>query len=165
MFSGPEDIYDVLVEKSEDSWILGLVAFAVIEEQRIEWMKHQNENNGGFPSPEEIKTWYQQQPNSILLRARDTAEARLKDYSNEIVDTVLEDQVEDIKQGIIVGEIRDIKRFWPQFGVNLAGGFVSSLLFALLLVALAIILLNSTSPGEIAAQLKTKMEVADNVKK
>ena len=46
LFSGPVDIYEELVEKQPDDeeWLLGLVAFAVIEEQKIEWIKHQTEN-------------------------------------------------------------------------------------------------------------------------
>ena len=88
-FSGPEDVYDQLVENSEESWILGLVAFAIIEEQRIEWIKHQVEHTGRTPDADEIKSWYEQQPRGVLLRARDTAEARLKDYSSAIVEEVL----------------------------------------------------------------------------
>ena len=48
-FSGPEDLYNELVENSDDHWLLGLVAFAVIEEQKIEWMKHQRANNNATP--------------------------------------------------------------------------------------------------------------------
>lgn len=35
-YSGSQDIYSELVEKSELNWLLGLVAFAIVEEQRIE---------------------------------------------------------------------------------------------------------------------------------
>ena len=162
MFSGPEDIYDELVEKSDDSWILGLVAFAVVEEQRIEWMKHQKENSGTLPTSTQIKSWYEQQPDGVLLRARDTAEARLQDYSNEIVDAVFDDQVKEIEAGIIVGEIREIKNFWPQFRVNLAGGFISALLFAMLLAIIAFFVINDTSPVEIGKKLRSNMEVENN---
>ncbi|MEW5818068.1 MAG: hypothetical protein AB1798_22085, partial [Spirochaetota bacterium] len=95
-FTGPEDIYDELVENSEESWILGLVAFAVVEEQLIEWMKHQTKHTGKTPTADEIKSWYQQQPKSVLLRARDTAEARLKDYSTVIVEVVLDETRKEI---------------------------------------------------------------------
>lgn len=165
-FSGPEDVYDELIENSEDHWLLGLVAFAVIEEQRIEWMKHQTAHNGGFPSSEEIKNWYKQQPYSVLLRAKDTAETRLKDYSNEIVELIMEDQRKEIEESIIVNEIRETKKFWPQFGVNLAGGFVSALLFGVLLTILAFFVINDTSPTQIGANLRKNVnkEVKDHGK-
>ncbi|MGB3212280.1 MAG: hypothetical protein WBB19_16380 [Desulforhopalus sp.] len=44
-YLGPEDIYKKLVEDQPENeeWLLGLVAFAVVEEQKIEWIKHQKE--------------------------------------------------------------------------------------------------------------------------
>lgn len=163
-FSGPEEVYDKLVENSEDNWLLGLVAFAVIEEQRIEWMKHQTEHNGGKPSAEDVSEWYMQQPKGVLLRAKDTAEARLKDYSDEIVNLVIDDQRKELEESIIVNEIREIKKFWPQFGVNLAGGFTSAILFGLLLLIAAFFVINEASPVEIGTELRNKIEVNDHGK-
>ena len=75
-YSGPEDIYKEVVEDvpEDEEWLLGLVAFAVVEEQKIEWIKHQTDNNGGSPSNEDIQAWYEQLPSGVLLRAKDTAE-------------------------------------------------------------------------------------------
>ena len=161
-FSGPEEIYKELVQDSEESWLYGLVAFAVIEEQRIEWMKHQESNNGSLPTADEIKNWYEQQPESVLLKAKGTAENALKVYSDEVVDLVLEDQHREVEEGIIVSEIRGLKAFWPQFGVNLAGGFVSALLFALFLAIMAFFIIYDTSPVQIGSELKQKIEVQKN---
>lgn len=69
-YNGPEDIYKELVEESDENWLYGLVAFAVIEEQRIEWMKHLQQNAGQAATPEQISEWYQQQPPNCLLRAK-----------------------------------------------------------------------------------------------
>ncbi|OQY01868.1 MAG: hypothetical protein B6I26_02575 [Desulfobacteraceae bacterium 4572_130] len=158
-FSGPEDIFNELVEQSKDSWLLGLVAFALIEEQRIEWMKHQKEYNKKLPTSDEVKNWYEQQPEGVLLRAKDDAEARLKDYSNETLNAIIEDQRKEVEQGIIVSELREIKKFWPQFGVNLAGGFVSALLFAIALTIIAFFVINDTSPSKIGFKLREQVEV------
>ena len=76
--SGPEDTYKLLVEQSQDNWLYGLVAFAVLEEQRIEWMRHIESKSGALPTDQQIRDWYQQQPSSVLLRARGTAENALK---------------------------------------------------------------------------------------
>lgn len=46
MYSSSDDIYRELVEDSDESWLYGLVAYAVVEEQRIEWAKHPAANNG-----------------------------------------------------------------------------------------------------------------------
>ena len=159
-FSGPEDVYEKLVDNApeDEEWLFGLVAFAVIEEQKIEWMKHQTENNGGPPSEEDIENWYKQQPSGVLLRAKDTAEARLTSFANASIDAYMADFQKETEEGIIVGEIREIKKFWPQFGVNLAGGFVSALLFAVLLTMVAFFVYSDTSPVEIGAKLGEQKE-------
>jgi hypothetical protein len=163
-FSGPDEIFKELVEDSDESWLYGLVAFAIVEEQRVEWVRHFEENRRKSPTQEEIKSWYEQQPESVLLRAKGTAENALKAYADEVVEIVIDDHHKEIEEGIIVSEIRDLKDFWPQFGVNLAGGFVSALLFGLFLAIMAFFVLNDTSPVEIAEDLKQQLEVEDNAK-
>lgn len=162
IYNGPEDVYDELVGDENNSWLLGLVAFAVVEEQKIEWIKHHSNHNGGPPTSDEIKHWYAQLPPGAALRAKGTAENALEVYSTAVVEEVGEDTRKEIEEGVIVSEIRDLKRFWPQFGVNLAGGFISSLLFALLLAALAVIVLKNPSPIDMAKQMQINPEGKSN---
>jgi len=145
-YSGEEDVYRELVENSEESWLLGLVAFAVVEEQRIEWMRHHENNHGALPSPEQVRAWYEQQPPGLLLRAKGTAENALVAYSEEVSAELDSDHRKEIETGIVVGEIRQLGKFWPQFGVNVAGGFASALLFAAILSVVAFLVFNDTSP-------------------
>ena len=163
-YSGTEDIYKELVEDSDQNWLYGLVAFAVIEEQRIEWMRHYSEHNERTPTAEEIKNWYRQQPESVILRAKGTAENALQVYSSEVVDTVLEDERKKIEESIIVGEIRESKKFWPQFGVNLAGGLASAAIFTAMLIILAFFVINDASGPSIGKKLRNDMEVIGNGK-
>ena len=162
-YSGPEDIYKELVEESQESWLYGLVAFAVMEEQKIEWMRHIEAQTGKPPTSQEIQSWYQQQHQGVLLRAKGTAENALQAYSEEVVDIALHEERRQVEEGIIVGEIRDLRKFWPQFGVNLAGGFVASLLFAVLLTIVAILVINDSSPADIGEAVRAKLEEAENV--
>ncbi len=164
-YSGPEDIYHELVDSPDNSWIFGLLAFAVVEEQKIEWIRHHREHNGSDPSLEQISDWYLQQPPGVILRAKGTAENALQVYSSEVLEEVDDEIREKIQESVIINEIKDLKRFWPQFGVNLAGGFLSSVLFALLLVALTVIILNDTSPVNLSEKIKTQLEVPDNGEK
>ncbi|MBT2766140.1 hypothetical protein J7J08_00645 [Stenotrophomonas sp. ISL-67] len=78
--SGSEDAYSALVEKGAEGWIHGLVAFAVFEEQRFEWMRHIELKSGCLPSDEQIREWYEQQPVSALIRARETANTMLSEH-------------------------------------------------------------------------------------
>lgn len=161
-YSGSEEIYRELVEESEESWLYGLTAFAIIEEQRIEWMRHFERNHGKLPEPDQVRDWYEQQPPTVLLRAKGMAESALQTYSEEVNELLIEEQRREVEQGIVVGEIKDLKRFWPQFGVNVAGGFASALLFAALLVLLTFSVLSDTSPVEIAKQLRSDTEAVEN---
>ena len=155
-YCGSQDIYSELVEKSEQNWLLGLVAFAIVEEQRIEWMRHYEVTNSKPPNDDDIRAWYQQQPSSVLLRAKGTAENALKTYSDAVLAEVYEQQQKEVREGVIVAEIRELKKFWPQFGVNLAGGLASSILFAALLTLLAFIIFGDVSPIAIGTHLTEK---------
>lgn len=161
-YSGPEDIYKELVQDSEENWLYGLVSFAVVEEQRIEWMRHYEKQNQAMPSPQEIKAWYEQQPSSVLLRAKGTAENALQAYSADVLEIAMEDQRKEVSEGIVVAEIRELRRFWPQFGVNFAGGFASALLLAALVTVVAFLVLNDASPVEIGQELRNDLEVIEN---
>lgn len=154
--SGPEDTYKLLVEQSDDNWLYGLVAFAVLEEQRIEWMRHIEAKTGSLPSDQQVRDWYQQQPSAVLLRARGTAENALKVYAEEIAATIEEDYRKEILNDVVVSEIRANSRFWPQFGANVAAGIVGTLLFSLLLAVLAFIVFRDPSP---VAMVKQAQEI------
>ena len=92
-------------------------------------MRHFERNHGSLPAPDQVRDWYQQQPPTVLLRAKGMAESALQTYSEEVNELLIEEQRREVEQGIVVGEIKDLRRFWPQFGVNVAGGFASALLF------------------------------------
>jgi hypothetical protein len=149
-FSGPLEIYNELVENvpENEEWILGLLAFAVFEEQKIEWIKHYIENNGTEPSDQQIVNWYQQQPRGALLRAKDTAQARLTSYGQNSITAYMTEFEKETVQGIIVSEIRETKRLLPQLGIGMLSGYFSSMLFAASLLILAFLVFNDSSPVE-----------------
>lgn len=147
-YAGAQDIYRELVEESNESWLLGLVAFAVVEEQRVEWMRHYEKSHGTLPTADQVKGWYEQQPPGALLRAKGTAENALLAYSEQVSAELDAEYRKEVENGIVVGEIRELKQFWPQFGVNVAGGLASALLFAAILTVVAFLVFNDTSPVE-----------------
>ncbi|WP_127169825.1 hypothetical protein [Xanthomonas sp. BRIP62415] len=152
--NGPEDTYRQLVEQSDKSWLLGLLAFATIEEQRIEWMRHYETKNGALPSDQLVHDWYLQQPSGVLLRASGAAESALQLYAQEVASTLEEDYRQEIQQSTLIREIRSHNRFWPQFGANVAAGLVSTLIFSVVLVILAAVVLKDPSPVALIRQLQ-----------
>lgn len=163
-YSGAQDVYRELVEDSKESWLLGLVAFAVVEEQRIEWMRHHERSYGILPNADQVREWYERQPPGVLLRAKGTAENALLAYSEEVSAELDTDYRKEIENGIVVAEIRELKQFWPQFGVNVAAGFASALLFAAILAVFAFLVFNDTSPVEIVKKSRVTSEGVDHGK-
>ena len=150
--TGSEDVYRRMVEDSEESWLLGLMAFAIVEEQRIEWMKHFAKHNGQSPNEVEVRNWYEQQPEGVLRRAKGEAENALQLFADEVLQEVLEFERQRVAEGVIVNEIRLVRRFWPQFGISAAGGFVSALVFAAVLAILAFVVWQDPSPVQIGRE-------------
>lgn len=74
----------------------------------------------------------------------------------------LEDQRKEVEESIIISEIQSLNRFWPQFGVSLAAGLASALVFAALLIIFAVFVLNDVSPVQLGDQLTDKLEFIDN---
>lgn len=151
------DVYLELLERDQEtSWLLGLCAFAVFEERRIEWMQHFADQNGKPPTDAEIQDWYKQQPNGSLLRAKGDAENALQVYAEQVEERMLEDERASIERDVIVSEIRSLRKPWADFGVNVAAGFLSALLFAAMLTILVAIAFVDASPLKLGKWMASK---------
>ncbi len=146
ILSGPQDIYKELVDQSNENWLFGLVAFAVIEEQRIEWMRHYEGMHGTLPTDQQIHEWYGQQPTGVLLRAKGTAESALKAYAQQVTEMMEDDYIRAIQESALIEEIRSHNRFWPQFSANVVAGLVSTIIFSFILIVIAMMVLHDPSP-------------------
>lgn len=141
-----DSVYKELVEDSQEAWLYGLVAFAIFEEQRIEWLKHVEETTGQVPTSEEVENWYRQKPPGSILRVKGDAETALAAFINESVEEAVKAEQEKILESAILTEVRMARRFWPQFGINVAGGLVGAIVFSAILIILATILVANVSP-------------------
>jgi hypothetical protein len=148
--SGPEDVYRQMVEDADESWLLGLLALAIVEEQFIEWKKHFAAHSGAAPSQSDIRNWYEQQPDGVLRRARGEAENAVRLFADDVLQEILESERRRVAEGVIVGAVRLGRRFWPQFGISVVGGFVSAFVFAAVLAILAFIVWQDASPVQIS---------------
>lgn len=152
--SNSEDAYKALVDKDPGHWLLGLLAFAVLEEQRIEWMRHVETRSGRFPTTEQVCNWYEQRPVSALDRARNTAENVLNGYAEDLSRSIDEGYRTSIRDGVVVAEIRSTNRFWPNFLANVAAGVVSAVLFSVLLVLIVLVAIRDPSPVGLIRQIQ-----------
>jgi len=51
-------------------------------------MEHYENNNGHPPNSDEIQHWYEQQPENVILNAKEKAEKALQDYNDEVYEEV-----------------------------------------------------------------------------
>ncbi|RRU03437.1 hypothetical protein EGJ34_19470 [Stenotrophomonas sp. 278] len=151
--TGSLDVYDKLADERSRDWIMGLLTFAVVEEQKFEWMRHHAEYEGRDATDEEIRAWYGSLPVGAVVRARGIAENALGSYAEEVEASFSDSVREELKCSALIGEIRQVRRFWPQFALSVAAGLTSSILFAALLFTTAFLVLNDRSPVELGARI------------
>ncbi|MCY4101396.1 MAG: hypothetical protein OXF46_10835 [Rhodobacteraceae bacterium] len=132
--SDTRDVYIHLVEKSQDDWLIGLLAFSLVEEQRLDWMEHQKKATGSIPSDEEIRKWYAQQPESVLVKAKDEAGNVLGDFFEEAMYLAIQEDRENFRNSLVIDEVKNLGKFWPRFLHHLLFGVLSYALFAVLTI-------------------------------
>lgn len=156
--SGPEDTYRKLVQQTEGNWLRGLIAFAILEEQKVEWMRHMESTSGALPTGDQVRRWYQHQPESALRRVQGAAEVVLNEYSGALTESIEKGYRKEVIDRVVLSTIRSSKKFWPTFIANVAAGCVAALLFSSLLVLLTIIVFRDPSP---IAMIRQVQEIYD----
>lgn len=152
-YTCPLDVYVELEEDRAEDWLRGLLTYAVIEEQKFEWMTHYAEYSGHVPSEGEVKGWYESLPMAAIVRAKGVAQAALDRYAEEMQSSFAESVRRNVEHSALMGEIRQGRKFWPQFGLSVAGGFASSILFGAFLCVAAFLVLNDRSPIGVGASI------------
>ena len=151
--TGSLDVYEKLADERSRDWLMGLLTYAVVEEQKFEWMRHHAEYEGRDATDDEIKAWYGSLSAGAVVRARGIAENALESFAGEVEASLSDSVREELKCSALIGEIRQVRRFWPQFALSVAAGIASSILFAALLFTTAFLVLNDRSPIELGARI------------
>nr|VFK24388.1 MAG: hypothetical protein BECKMB1821G_GA0114241_100829 [Candidatus Kentron sp. MB]VFK30652.1 MAG: hypothetical protein BECKMB1821I_GA0114274_10175 [Candidatus Kentron sp. MB]VFK75362.1 MAG: hypothetical protein BECKMB1821H_GA0114242_102037 [Candidatus Kentron sp. MB] len=79
-------------------------------------------------------------------------------YSDEFVESAIKECRQKIEKEIIGGTIKKVGNPWRQFGINIAGGFVGALLFAMILAMFSFIGVNDISPVQTGKYFKVEIE-------
>lgn len=117
-------------------------------------MDHQEQRTGEPVTEVEIQNWYEQQPDNNLLRAKADAENALQLYAQEVEEEILDSERAKIEEELIISEVRSLRRPLADFGLSVAAGFVSALLFALVLTALVFVVYLDASPVDVGRFLE-----------
>jgi hypothetical protein len=140
-----DEAFKVLVEGDERHDVYGYVAYAIMEELRVQQLRHIEGKEDETGSLRERDGWYRAQPLVMLERVQDTAEGVVDDFASGALEDTLEEHTTRISESVVVTEIARRTRKWPAFWISVAGGFVGTLLFAILLAAVGFIWTNDYS--------------------
>jgi len=157
-FSGPEDVYCAAVDAAGSVWVKSLLAFALVEQQRLEWAHHRLATTGQRAGPLDLVRWYEEQPPSVITRALDGAQAALDDYSTHSMDVFDDAYRRQVADDVVVGEIRKLSRLAPQVGISVLGGLIGSVTFTAFLIVFSWFVLNEPSPNVISKSLRQHQE-------
>ena len=141
-----EDVFSFFKEKfgldgDGDMHAVGLFAFSLVEKDRMEWMAHSREINGGEPTEHQISEWYKSKPASYFEEIGKSAYRWFYAFAR----ILLADEIEDIKKLAIKDTIGDVGKFWPNFWVGNLVGLTSNLVFTLLVVMFVIFITSDFS--------------------
>lgn len=125
------------VDNDGDMESIGLFTFALVEQDRIEWIEHfASQHAGGKPSAAQITQWFEDKPESYFLEKEKQAEQWYAGFAR----VYLSDEIEEGKAQAIRRALQNMDRFWPMFWKHNLFGLTSNLIFTglVLLFALAI---------------------------
>ncbi len=125
---------------------MGLAAFAIVEIQCIERMKHHEDSKASVPTADEIAEWYRRQPVGVLLRAKDDVEIALLGYSEQSLIDAERAVREEVLESAVVEETRSLRRSWSQLGANSLEGVIGAVIFSAILVVGKLFPSAKTSP-------------------
>lgn len=146
MLKDSKDVHRIFIENPENSWTLGLMAFAIFEDRRFDWMQHFEENEKRPPTPQEIEFWYTQQPDRTLIETLSDAENALAIFAEDTVKEIKNEMKRDAEKEALFIAISSLNKPWKEFGISLISGVISSCIFTAILILFAIFVLADPSP-------------------
>ena len=110
---------------------IALFAFALVENDRIDWVDHYRTNNDDRdPSSDQVAEWYRGKPESYFRDKERYAEEWYAAFARGL----LRDEIEAGKQNAVRDALGDLRRFWPGFWSGNLVGLTSNVVFTLLVV-------------------------------
>ncbi len=151
-----QDVHKMLVTGAEHSWTLGLMAYAIVEDQKHEWISHVSTLKHREPTHPEIEEWFLQRTPESFHRAIADAENTLQLVADDALKEIIEIERREVLEQAVIQSIERHSGGWRQFGIGVAAGLVSALLFAVLIIIVAVIVLDNRSLVDLAKIASTE---------
>ncbi|MDA0231379.1 MAG: hypothetical protein O3B21_14490 [Proteobacteria bacterium] len=86
-----QDTHRQLVTEPVYSWTLGLMAYAIVEDQKYEWIAHLKKTEDREPTPAEIENWFRSRTPESFTRAVADAEHALQLVADDALARIIHD--------------------------------------------------------------------------
>ena len=107
------------------------LSYAIFAAERYDWLYHERQKTGQFPSTQEECDWIKRLPESYFVRVEKQALDWLDVFSKDYLKDFIEESKSEAIEQSINSDIQRLGRFWPNFFNNVLGGFFATLLFVL----------------------------------
>jgi hypothetical protein len=124
------------VDTDGDTDAIALFAFALVEQDRIDWVEHFRTDHDAGPTTEQVVEWYRGKPESYFRDKERTAEVWYASFAR----WYLRDEISAEQQKAIHAVVGDLGKFWPTFWNGNLTGITSNIFFAILVVAFVYII-------------------------
>ena len=114
------DVHKMLVTDAEHSWTLGLMAYAIVEDQKHEWISHITMLNDREPTHTEIEEWFRQRTPESFHRALADAENTLQLVADDALKEIIEIERREVLEQAVIQSIESHSGGWRQFGKGLS---------------------------------------------
>ncbi|MBT3628474.1 MAG: hypothetical protein HOM52_06420 [Rhodospirillaceae bacterium] len=141
----PQDAHRQLVTEAEHSWTLGLMAYAIVEDQKYEWIAHLKETEGREPTTTEIENWFRSRTPESFTRVVADAEHALQLVADDALEEIIGDERRGAFESGIVEAVNGMTGSWRQFGIGIGASLVGAILFAILILVVAFIAIDNRS--------------------
>jgi hypothetical protein len=115
---------------------VALFTYALVEQDRIDWMNHFQSQHDATPSAAQVSEWFLGKPESYFL----AKEKRAEEWYAGFARTYLRDEIEAAKQTAVQSVVGNLRRFWPNFWrgltIVIAGNAIIILVIILMVAAI-----------------------------
>jgi len=114
---------------------VALFTYALVEQDRIDWVAHFQSQHDAEPTAAQIAEWFLDKPESYFV----AKEKRAEEWYAGFARTYLRDEIEATKDEAVRGTVGKLGKFWPNFWRGLAvviiGNAIVILVITFMLVA------------------------------
>lgn len=117
-------IYNELVDKPNN--LVGLLAYSIYKQEKIDYVKHFEEDKGRPPEPSELKEFHHQ-AHLRIAQYNEIAESRVSD----LFDSLFKTQSEMLEEEYNKRLVQELKSFKPSWWAGVFQGVMGSILYSI----------------------------------